>query len=170
MARQPCGKLALRLFVNQTSWLEPARTCSRQQKRLPWGDKDAEVTRMPGARRGDPLEFGTWSVQRPMTIGPLAARRFSGGFSACQAALLVLLARSAGARIVAANLGAGANVRGDVSMAMVAVAIVVVVAATACVVVSVVVDLAAGPGRFACAGLRLDAHQIGPRQTWSTAI
>ena len=83
--------------------------------------------------------------------------------SGAEAALLVLLARSAGAGIVAADLGARPHERRYRSMMMVAMMMVVmmmvVMAAAARIVMSVIGSMVVG--RLAGPDFRLGAHRLG---------
>jgi len=79
------------------------------------------------------------------------------GRSSGQAALLVLLPRPTGARIVAADLGAGANERSDGPMVVVMMAVVVMATAASVIMNVVVMGL-----RCVAGVLRLGAHRLRP--------
>lgn len=86
--------------------------------------------------------------------------------SRLEAALLVLLARPARARVVAADLGSGAHERRDRIVMVVMAVMVMVMAAAARVVVSVAV------GRLGCfrADLGVGAHRLMPSRSFSASI
>lgn len=102
---------------------------------------------------------------------PSAKRRHWRFPSRRQTALLVFLARSAGAGVVAADLRAGAHegcYGAVVMMKVVMIMVVVIVAAAARVTMFVIMSVVVS--RFVCVRLRVDAHRLGPRGLCSRCI